>query len=69
MSNNYLPTQYQQYIHKSRYARWLYDENRRETWSETVSRYFNFFEEFLKENNGYTLDPKVKAKLEESVLS
>jgi len=69
MSNNYLPTQYQQYIHKSRYARWLYDENRRETWSETVSRYFNFFEEFLKENNGYTLDPKIKAKLEESVLS
>jgi ribonucleoside-diphosphate reductase alpha chain len=47
----------------------LYDENRRETWSETVSRYFNFFEEFLKENNGYTLDPKIKAKLEESVLS
>jgi ribonucleoside-diphosphate reductase alpha chain len=47
----------------------LYDENRRETWSETVSRYFNFFEEFLKDNNGYTLDPKVKAKLEESVLS
>ena len=69
MSNNYLPTQYQQYIHKSRYARWLYDENRRETWGETVSRYFNFFEEYLKENNGYTLDQKVKAKLEESVLS
>ena len=69
MSNNYLPTQYQQYIHKSRYARWLYDENRRETWGETVARYFNFFEEFLKENNGYTLEPKVKAKLEESVLS
>ena len=36
---------YQQFIHKSRYARWIPEENRRETWSETVSRYVNFFEE------------------------
>ena len=69
MTSNYLPTLYQQYIHKSRYARWLYDENRRETWDETVSRYFNFFEEYLKENNGFTLDAKIKSELEESVLS
>ena len=39
MSNNYLPTDYQAFIHTSRYARWLEDENRRETWPETVSRY------------------------------
>lgn len=38
-----LPTQLQQYIHLSRYARWLENENRRETWEETVSRYTNFF--------------------------
>jgi len=38
-----LPTQFQQYIHLSRYARWLENENRRETWEETVSRYTNFF--------------------------
>ena len=37
--DNYLPTPYQQFIAKSRYARWLEDEGRRETWSETVSRY------------------------------
>ena len=30
---------YEQYIHQSRYARWLPDENRRETWEETVDRY------------------------------
>ena len=37
--NNALPTDYQSFIHKSRYARWLDDEGRRETWSETVGRY------------------------------
>lgn len=43
MQEQALPTQLQQYIHLSRYARWLENENRRETWEETVSRYTNFF--------------------------
>lgn len=34
-----LPTAYQQVIGASRYARWLEDEGRRETWEETVARY------------------------------
>lgn len=34
-----LPTDYQSFIHTSRYARWLTKENRRETWKETVNRY------------------------------
>ena len=34
---------YQQYIHKSRYARWLPEEGRRETWEETVTRYVKFW--------------------------
>jgi ribonucleoside-triphosphate reductase len=37
--NNHLPTDYQAFIHTSRYARWLDEENRRETWVETVERY------------------------------
>ena len=37
--NNYLPTDYQAFIHTSRYARWLDDEGRRESWGETVDRY------------------------------
>jgi ribonucleoside-triphosphate reductase (thioredoxin) len=37
--NNYLPTDYQSFIHTSRYARWLEDEGRRESWPETVERY------------------------------
>ena len=36
---------YEQYIHQSRYARWLPNEQRRETWEETVSRYVSFFHE------------------------
>ena len=38
-----LPTDYQSYIHLSRYSRWLETEGRRETWKETVARYINFF--------------------------
>ena len=37
--------QYQSFIHKSRYARWLESEGRRETWEETVSRYVDFWKE------------------------
>jgi len=37
--SNHLPTDYQAFIHTSRYARWLEEENRRETWAETVGRY------------------------------
>jgi hypothetical protein len=39
-----LPTQLQEYIHKSRYARWLTTENRREHWEETVQRYVDYFD-------------------------
>ena len=35
--------QYQQFIHKSRYARWLEDKGRRETWEETVTRFCDFW--------------------------
>jgi ribonucleoside-triphosphate reductase len=34
---------YQQYIHKSRYARWNDEAGRRETWDETVARYVDFW--------------------------
>ena len=46
--------QYQSFIHKSRYARWLEEEGRRETWGETCSRYVDFFKEReqLDDENG-----------------
>tara|TARA_B100000287_G_scaffold206221_1_gene194516 strand:+ start:418 stop:2343 length:1926 start_codon:yes stop_codon:yes gene_type:complete len=66
--NNHLPTLYQEFIHLSRYSRWLPEENRRETWSETIERYFNFFEEHLMEMHKYKLKPELRNKLEQAVL-
>lgn len=43
MQEKALATQMQEYIHLSRYARWREEDNRRETWSETVTRYTEFF--------------------------
>ena len=45
MDQNQLPTEYQQFIHLSRYARHLPDKQRRESWEETVDRYVGFFSE------------------------
>jgi ribonucleoside-triphosphate reductase (thioredoxin) len=39
--NSNTMSEYQQFIHTSRYARWLPDEQRRETWIETVDRYLD----------------------------
>ena len=63
-----LPTKYQEFIHLSRYSRWLPKEERRETWGETVSRYFDFFEQHLKETNKFKLEKKVREELENEVL-
>ena len=46
--NNYLPTDYQNFIALSRYARWNDEEQRRETWLETVDRYFDYMDNHLK---------------------
>ena len=68
MPSNYLPTPYQEFIHLSRYSRWLPDEGRRETWNETVSRYFNFFKDHLKDMCEYDLSDKTRNELEVAVL-
>ena len=38
--------------------RYRYEDNRRETWDETVDRYFEFFKEHLKEECEFNLTPK-----------
>jgi len=68
MLNGKLPTKYQEFIHLSRYSRWLPKEGRRETWRETVTRYFDFFQDHLKENCKYKLDSKLREELEEAVI-
>lgn len=55
---------YQSYIHKSRYARYLPEQKRRETWEETVDRYISFFDnKFPKQ-----IKP-VKEELRQAILS
>ena len=52
--NNFLPTDYQAFIHTSRYARWLDDEQRRESWPETVTRYMdNIVAPYVKKDSVY----------------
>jgi ribonucleoside-triphosphate reductase len=64
-----LPSDYQKFIHTSRYARWIEKEKRRETWEETVKRYFDFFEVQLKEHNNYVVSPELRSELENAVLN
>jgi ribonucleoside-triphosphate reductase len=68
MPDNFLPTSYQEFIHLSRYSRWLPEEGRRETWNETVGRYFNFFTDHVKEMTGYEISKELRNELEVAVL-
>ena len=62
-----LPTEYQSFIHLSRYARWDYDLKRRETWEETVDRYLNFFKEHLEVKHNFDLDNGLEADLRKAI--
>ena len=64
-----LPSLYQSFIHLSRYSRWLPEKGRRETWSETVERYFDFFEDHLKEYHNYNVSKSERKELEQAVLN
>ncbi len=67
--SNHLPTDYQNFIALSRYARWKEDEQRRETWAETVQRYFDYMEGHLSSNHNYKLTKDLRSELEEAVLN
>jgi ribonucleoside-triphosphate reductase len=67
--NNQLPTVYQQFIHKSRYSRWIDGEERRENWDETVSRYISFMDNYVRDKHGYILPDSLKDELEDAILN
>ena len=67
--NNYLPTDYQNFIALSRYARWKEDEQRRETWGETVTRYFDYITKHLVTKHDYQLPDSLRGELEQAVLN
>jgi len=66
--NNMLPTPYQQFIHKSRYARWLDTEQRRENWDETVYRYTNFMRDHVKRKHNFTLSDDDMFDIEQAII-
>lgn len=57
------PSDYEEFIYKSRYARWLDDENRREQWPETIDRYLDFM------NHTVPLDDNLRANLFDAIVS
>ena len=67
--NNLLPTPYQEFIHKSRYARWIEDEGRRENYDETVDRYISYMVSHLKDKFDYDLSDEDAEDLREAVLN
>ncbi|MEK7133362.1 MAG: ATP cone domain-containing protein, partial [Patescibacteria group bacterium] len=63
-SKKYFRNALAEFIFYRSYSRWLEKENRRETWIETVDRYFSF----MKENLGDKLSLKEYQELREAVL-
>jgi ribonucleoside-diphosphate reductase alpha chain len=59
---------YENFIALSRYAKWVEAEGRRETWGETVDRYFTFMTNHLKTNHNYIPNEKLVAELKEFVF-
>jgi ribonucleoside-triphosphate reductase len=46
LTNSPFPSYYEELIHVSRYARWREEDNRRETWDETVRRLVNYYSQW-----------------------
>ena len=64
-----LPTEYQSFIHLSRYARWNYALKRRESWEETVDRFINFFKEQLDTKHSFKLENGLEADMREAITN
>ena len=60
---------YSSFIAKSRYCRFIPELGRRESWEETVARYFNFMEKHLQKHHNYTLTNELRSELESAVIN
>jgi ribonucleoside-diphosphate reductase alpha chain len=65
---NTIENPYENFIALSRYARWIPEDNRRETWGETVDRYFSFMLDHLFDNHGYEPESKLVEELKRAVF-
>jgi len=68
-SKGFLTDPYKNFIHISRYARWLDASNRRETWVESVRRYMAFMVKHLVANHGYKNDDPVFTEIETAIIN
>ena len=65
---NYM-NDYQRFIALSRYARWIEEENRRETWEETVSRLINYFKYHTEHNLEVSIDDGMWKQIKVGIVS
>jgi ribonucleoside-diphosphate reductase alpha chain len=69
VSSNTIENPYENFIALSRYARWVEEDNRRETWKETVDRYFDFMLNNLNKNFNYVPDNILVSNLKDAVYN
>jgi ribonucleoside-diphosphate reductase alpha chain len=67
--NGSIADPYRNFIHVSRYSRWLEDKGRRETWVETVDRYINFMRGHLVSNYNYDENNKIFEEVRDYVIN
>lgn len=67
--NGSISDPYRNFIHVSRYSRWLEDKGRRETWVETVDRYMDFMKSHLVKNYGYSETDIKFAQVRDAILN
>lgn len=68
-SNGSLANPYSNFIALSRYARWRDEDNRRETWTETVTRYIDFMREHLVTSYDYSPGDPIFDEVEQAILN
>jgi ribonucleoside-triphosphate reductase len=66
--NQYIENPYENFIAISRYARWIPAENRRETWGETVDRYFDFMLMNLSSKHNYSPDEALVKEMRQAIF-
>lgn len=60
---------YEQFIAKTRYARYLENKGRRENWTESVDRYMNFMKYHLKSKHDYDIDPDTFSTIRNAIVA
>lgn len=67
--NGSITDPYRNFIHISRYARWLEDKGRRETWVETVDRYVDFMKNHIITNYNYKENDIIFSQIRDAILN